>query len=61
MLKFRVVPRRFRGIFLTEGNGLAEESESPRSVVHSAEKQCDCTVENGKIPVQGRVENYATA
>ena len=52
---------KLRRLFPTDKKVLMKDSEITRSVVHSSENQPDYAIEIGKMPVQGRVENYANA
>ena len=52
---------KLRRLFPTDKKVLMKDSEITRSVVHSSENQPDYATEIGKMPVQGRVENYANA
>ena len=52
---------RFRWRFSVDARVLREDSESTRSVVHFDEKHLDGVIEDGKMPVQKPVENYANA
>lgn len=52
---------KLRRLFPTDKKALLKDSEITRSVVHSSENQPDYAIEIGKMPVQGRVENYANA
>ena len=52
---------KLRRLFPTDKKDLPKDSEITGSVVHSSENQPDYAIEIGKMPVQGRVENYANA